>query len=76
MLENPGAITAIVNQTGAHSTDLESPESVEHLCAKCEKYAKDWAPVADKLWKERLAEKEKTKAEREAIEKKIIENSK
>ncbi len=76
MLENPGMITEMVNKSGAHSTDLESPESVEHLCAKCEKYAKDWAPVADKLWKERLEEKERTRAAREAEEKAIIENSK
>ena len=24
-----------VHETGAHSTDLQSPESVEHLCEKC-----------------------------------------
>lgn len=27
-------------ETGAHSTDLQSPESVEHLCGKCAEYAK------------------------------------
>lgn len=27
-----------------------SPESVEHLCAQCDAYAKNWQPVADELW--------------------------
>ena len=51
MLENPEKIKGMVAKTDAHSTDLQSPESVEHLCAKCERYAEDWKPVADKLWK-------------------------
>ena len=25
-------------------------ESVDDLCAKCDDYAKNWAPTADKLW--------------------------
>lgn len=29
---------------------MQSPESVEHLCAKCDAYAKNWMPTADKLW--------------------------
>ena len=37
----------------AHSTDLQSPESVEHLCAKCDRYAQAWKPTAEKLWKEK-----------------------
>ena len=51
MLENPEMLQRMVTETGAHSTDLASPESVEHLCAKCAKYAADWAPVADDIWK-------------------------
>ena len=31
-------------------TNEESEESVEHLCAKCDDYAKEWAPVADDIW--------------------------
>lgn len=50
MLENPEKIEAIVNKTGAKSTDLQSPESVEHLCSKCKEYASSWKPTADKLW--------------------------
>ena len=41
----------MVEATGAHSTDMSAPETVEHLCGKCANYAKEWAPYADKLWK-------------------------
>ena len=37
---------------GAHSTDLEAPESAEHLCDKCHAYAACWKPEAEKLWAE------------------------
>ena len=57
MLENPELLRDMVEKTGAHSTDLQSPESAEHLCAKCDKYAENWKPVAEQLWKERQAEK-------------------
>lgn len=50
MLENPELLKSMVEKTGAHSTDLQSPESAEHLCAKCTAYAKDWTATADKLW--------------------------
>ena len=50
MLENPGMLTQMVRRSGAHSTDLQQPESAEHLCGKCVEYAKNWKPVADKLW--------------------------
>ena len=50
MLENPDCLRKIVNQTGAKSTDLIEPESVEVLCSKCDKFATAWKPVADELW--------------------------
>ncbi len=50
MLENPGRIVKMVNDTGAHSTDMISPETPEHLTSKCVDYAKTWKPVADDLW--------------------------
>ena len=50
MLENPDKLREIVNTTQAHSTDLQSPENVEHLCSKCDQYAAYWKPDADKLW--------------------------
>ena len=50
MLENPEKLREMVQKSGAHSTDLQSPESAEHLCAKCDAYARNWKPVADELW--------------------------
>ena len=50
MLENPEILQRMVHETGAHSTDLQSPESVEHLCGKCAEYAKNWDERAQKLW--------------------------
>ena len=52
MLENPEILQRLVKETGAKSTDLQSPETVEHLCTKCEEYAKNWKLCADKLWSE------------------------
>ena len=52
MLENPEILQRIVKESGAKSTDLQSPESAEHLCEKCKAYAKNWKPCADKLWAE------------------------
>ena len=50
MLENPELLRKMVHDTGAHSTDLQSPETVDHLCDKCAAYAADWQPVADEIW--------------------------
>ena len=52
MLENPEILIEMVAETGAKSTDLQSPESAEHLCGKCIQYATNWKPCADKLWAE------------------------
>ncbi|MGM9614999.1 MAG: radical SAM protein [Oscillospiraceae bacterium] len=52
MLENPQKLRAMVEQTGAVSTDMQSPESAEHLCAKCDAYAAAWKPSADRLWQD------------------------
>ena len=51
LLDNPGALAKMVESSGAHSTDMESPEDVHDLSAKCKEPAKKWAPVADELWK-------------------------
>ncbi len=50
MLENPEILQRMVKESGAKSTDLKSPESVEHLCKKCEEYAKNWESKAKELW--------------------------
>ena len=52
MLENPELLQKMVHETGAHSTDVEEAEPVEHLCGKCEAYACEWKKTADKLWEE------------------------
>lgn len=51
MLENPDILRQIVERSGAHGTNEESEESVEHLCAKCDKYAKEWGMAADDIWR-------------------------
>ena len=51
MLENPERLRKMVADSGAHSTDPMSPESVEHLCSKCDQYAAHWALEAERLWK-------------------------
>lgn len=50
MLENPDKLRAMVSSLDVHSTDLQSPESAEHLCAKCDPYAAQWSGKADELW--------------------------
>ena len=50
MLENPECLKAMVDLTGAKSTDLVRSESVDELCAKCEPAARAWAPVAERIW--------------------------
>ena len=50
MLENPEILQKLVKESGAKSTDLQSPETPEHLCKKCKAYAENWKPCADKLW--------------------------
>lgn len=51
MLENPEKLRAMVHETGAVSTDYQSPETVDHLCDKTTPYAENWAGTADALWK-------------------------
>lgn len=42
----------MIARTGAHSTNLEGMETAEELCARCDRYARDWAPTAERLWSE------------------------
>lgn len=51
MLENPEILRRMVKDTGAVSTDYQSPETADHLCDKTTPYAERWKPTADKLWK-------------------------
>ena len=50
MLENPECLRSMVKKSGAHSTEYQSPESVDHLCDKTTLYAETWKPKADELW--------------------------
>lgn len=50
LLENPDCLRRMIAQTGAKSTDFLSPESVETLCARCDRYAASWAPEAARIW--------------------------
>lgn len=59
MLENPMLLQEMVRKTGAKSTDLQSPESAEHLCGKCAEYAQNWKGKADELWENSTHRKSK-----------------
>jgi MoaA/NifB/PqqE/SkfB family radical SAM enzyme len=50
MLENPEILQRMVKETGAKSTDLQSPETAEHLCEKCRAYEAQWTETAEQLW--------------------------
>ncbi len=50
MLENPECLRKMVRESGAVSTDYQSPESADHLCDKTTPYAQNWRSTADKLW--------------------------
>ena len=50
MLENPECLREMARQTGAVSTDYQSPESADHLCDKTTPYAQAWKETAERLW--------------------------
>ncbi len=50
MLENPECIETLVEESGAHSTDLVEGESVYELTAKTRPMAERWRPVAERIW--------------------------
>lgn len=53
LLDNHGRLAEMVEQSQAYSTDMQNPEDVHHLTAKCKDAAENWAPVADRLWNNR-----------------------
>jgi len=57
MLENPDKLREIVKKSEARSTDMQSPESADHLCSKCDSYASCWTPKAEELWEARKAQR-------------------
>lgn len=50
VLDNTGKLAEMVENSGAHSTDVVAPEAASDYCGKCAERAADWAPVADELW--------------------------
>lgn len=50
LLDNPQKLIEMVEISGSHSTDLESPENVHKLAEKCRPISEKWAQTADKLW--------------------------
>lgn len=71
LLDNPGRLTKIVQESGAESTDLQHPENVEDLSKKCVPAAKEWAVTAKEVWetsegRERSEQKAKKELERKA----------
>ena len=53
MLENPELLGEMVKRSGAHSTDMQQPESPEDVFRRCRPYATSWMPTADRLWAEK-----------------------
>ena len=68
MLENPQCLRAIIAETGAKSTNLEGEETADALCAKCDRFAAEWAPVAEELWKNNSHPNPKTQFYRDTEE--------
>jgi len=50
VLDNPGALTDIVEKSGAESTDYIARETAKEYSDKCVEKAQAWASVADGLW--------------------------
>ncbi|MEA4889848.1 MAG: radical SAM protein [Clostridiaceae bacterium] len=52
LLDNKGRLANMVDCAKARSTDMQKPEDVHELSAKCAQAADLWAPVAQRLWDE------------------------
>jgi len=52
ILDNHGMLAEMVDWSNAKSTDVASPEDVHAYCDKCRSAADEWAPVADRLWRQ------------------------
>ncbi len=57
LLDNPEKLAAMVDASGAKSTDMVNPEDVHDLMKKTVSASEKWAPVAAELWVENRAEK-------------------
>ena len=52
MLENPELLGEMVKRSGAHSTDMQQPESTDDVFRRCRPYADQWTPSAERIWEE------------------------
>ncbi len=52
VLDNAGKLAEMVEKSGSRSTEMRAPEEAGDYCDKCVARARDWAPVAAKLWEE------------------------
>lgn len=68
MLENPECLRDICQRTGVKSTNLIREETAEMLCSKCDKFAKEWAPRAEEIWKNNKHPNPKTQYYRDTPE--------
>ena len=63
VLDNPEKIEEMVDKSGAYSTQPIDREDVRDLTAKTKEPAEKWAEAADKIWDEKLGNKEKKYAD-------------
>lgn len=59
MLENPAILPAMVAEADATSTEYVAPEGPEKIMERTVPYAREWAPVAKRLWEEEHPDGEK-----------------
>lgn len=50
LLDNKNILAEMVKCSGAHSTEVASPEDVDSLTGKCAETADKWAITSEKLW--------------------------
>ncbi len=50
LLDNTGKLAGMVQRSGAHSTDMASPEDVDSLTEKCREAAENWAVTSQRIW--------------------------
>ncbi|MGE5632194.1 MAG: radical SAM protein [Caulobacteraceae bacterium] len=51
LLDNQGRLADMVKHSGAHSTDMLSPEDVDTLTEKCKGAADRWEATAELIWR-------------------------
>ncbi|MCC8022405.1 MAG: radical SAM protein [Clostridiales bacterium] len=60
VLDNPEKIKEIVEESGAHSTEMLNPEDVNDLIGKTKDVAEKWAAVSAELWSDDTLDKHNT----------------